>query len=286
MKKQSSIIFGLLALSGANVGVTQAQPLDVPPLYDTPAKSKAEIQRAEASAQIMAFATETLRSQLPPEEFARWPLALRDALPYWLEYQPFENWSPELQQFALGKFQALADNPKAEISTPENKAAIRDWLQEKAPLENARLRFYLTLRLGLTVRDEKNIRVLDISDQVPVSLGDKGWEAFEIVKSGRLVNSLSPEQKAELFANNMHLPFSQLSDAQRQILDEIFDAKRPRLGDKSLDQFPNREIVIDFQFYALSQRLTAGKFADGKDKKEDFEVQIARPFDYYADNFR
>ena len=288
MKKQSSIIFGLLALVGANVGMTRAQPLDVPPLYATPAKSQIEMQRAEASAQIMAFATETLRSQLSPEEFARWPTALRDALPYWLEYQPFENWSPQLQQFALGKFQDLASDPKVETFAPaaKNKAAIRDWLQEKAPLENARLRFYLTLRLGLTVRDEKNIRVLDISEQVPVSLGDKGWEAFEIVKSGRLANSLLSEQKAELFANNMRLPFARLSDEQRQILDEIFDAKRPRLGDKSLDQFPNREIVIDFQFSALSQRLTAGKFADGKDKKEDFEVQIARPFDYLADEFR
>lgn len=288
MKKQSSILFGLLILGSANVGMTQAQPLDLPPLYSTPAKSQAEMQRAEANAQIMAFATETLRSQLPPEEFARWPLSLRDTLPYWLEYQPFENWSPELQQFALGKFQALADDTKVETFAPaaKNKAAIRDWLQEKAPLENARLRFFLNLRLGLKVKDQEGVLLLDTSQQVPVSLSDKGWEAFEIVKSGRLVNSLSPEQKAALFANNMRLPFARLSEAQRQILDEIFDAKRPRLGDKSLDQFPNREIVIDFQFHALSQRLTAGKFADGKDKKEDFEVQIARPFDYFADEFR
>ena len=286
MKKRHPIFFGLLILGNANVGIARAQPLDVPPLYPTPARSHAEMQRAEASARIMAFATETLRSQLPPKEFALWPLALRDALPYWLEYQPFENWSPELQQFALGKFQALADDTKVETFAPDakNKAAVAAWLQEKKPLENAQLRFYLNVRLGLRVRDQKNNRMLDTSRFVPLSISDKGWEAFEIVKFGRLVNSLSPQQKAELFANNMLLPFAQLSVAQRQILDELFDAKKPKLGEMSLDQFPNREITIDFQFYALSQRLTAGKFTTAE--KESFEVPIARPFDNFADECR
>ena len=266
----------------------QAQPLDLPPLYATPAKSQAEMQRAEASAQIMAFATETLRSQLPPEEFARWPLALRDALPYWLEYQPFENWSPELQQFALGKFQVMATDTKPITFAPaaKNKAAVAAWLQEKVPLENAQLRFLLSFRLGLRVKNQENNRVLDTSSMVQLSGSETPWETQWIVQFGRLVNSLSPAQKAELFANNMLLPFAQLSEAQRQILDEIFDAKKPKLGEMSLDQFPNREIIIDFQFSALSQRLTAGKFADGKDNKEEFAVQIARPFDRFADEFR
>ncbi len=286
MKKQFSIVLGLLALGSANIGVMQAQPLDLPPLYATPAKSQAEMQRAEASAQIMAFATETLRSQLPPEEFARWPSALSDALPYWLEYQPFENWSPELQQFVVGKFQALAADTKAEDFDPTNKKAIAAWLKEKKPFENAQLRFRLSARLGLRVRNQENNRMLDTSSVVQLSGDETPWETQWIVQLGRLVNSLSPKQKAELFANNMMLPFAQLSEAQRQILDEVFDAKRPRLGEMSLDQFPNREMVIDFQFYALSQRITAGKFTDGKNKKEDFEVGIARPFDYFADEFR
>ena len=286
MKKQFPILLGLLILSGANVGIARAQPLDVAPLYPTPAKSRVEVQRAEATAQVMAFATETLRSQLPPEEFALWPLSLRDTLPYRLEYQPFENWSPELQGFALGKFQALADDPKVETFAPaaKNKADIRDWLGEKAPLENAQLGFFLTLRLGLKVKNQEGVLLLGTSQQVPLIFKDNLPEAFDTVKPGRLLNSLSPSQKAELFANNMLLPFARLSAAQRQILDEIFDAKRPVLGEVSLDQFPNREIVIDFQFSAQSQRLTPGKFTTAKE--EIFYVPIARPFDYFADNFR
>ena len=276
MKKQISIVVGLLALGIATIGKVEAQPPEAVLLPSKPGKAQFNVQRAEADAKIMAFATETMRSQLTPEEFARWPLVLRDALPYWLESQPFEFWSPELQEFAKGKFQALAADAKVENFAPaaKNKAAVIRWLQEKAPFENAQLQFFLFVRLGLNVKDQNGATPLQTNRGAELP----GHHTRPIVALGRLMGSLSPEQKSELFADKMHLPIARLNQEQKQILDELFGDGQA-LGGVPVLQFPKSEIAIDFRFMALMRRVVAGK-------EDYFEVEIARPFDYVADNFR
>ncbi len=272
MKKRIAIVVGLAALGVANIRMTRAQPPEPFPRPLAPAEVQLKVQRAEANAQIMAFATETMRSQLPPEEFARWPSALRDASPYSLESQPFEAWSPQLQGFAMGKFRALAADAKVETFAPaaKNKEAVSRWLQEKAPFENAQLEFFLAVRLGLNVKDEGGATPLRTGRYLYLTTPDMRL----IVALGRLMDSLSPEQKSGLFANKMHLPIAQLSQEQKQFLDESFNNGQA-VGGVPVLQFPNSEIAIDFRFMAIMQRVIGGK-------KDYLEVELARPFDYLA----
>ncbi len=272
MKKRISIIVGLIALGSANTRTTRAQPPEPFPAPLAPAEVQLKVQRAEANAQIMAFATETMRSQLPPKEFARWPSALRDASPYSLESQPFETWSPQLQGFAMGKFRALAADANIKPFAPaaKNKEAVSRWLQEKAPFENAQLQFFLGVRLGLNVKNQEGATLLETNDWVEFT----DPNTRDLVALGRLMDSLSPEQKSGLFANKMRLPIAQLSQEQKQFLDESFNNGQA-VGGVPVLQYPKSELAIDFQFSAIMQRVVGVK-------KDYLEVGLARPFDNSA----
>lgn len=272
MKNSRGMLVGLL-LGCANIAVVYAQP---PAAVASPAAAlkvapnvSLQVQRAEASAQITAFATETMRSQQPLAEFSNWPLALRDALPYWLQYQPFEAWSPELRQFATAKFRALAADPAA-----KNKAAVRRWLQEKQPFTNAQMQFYLNVRFAVIAKDQNGALLGKQNQFVALTGRETRW----LLAMARLISTLTPEQKAELFASKMHLPIARLNPQQKQVFEEIFGDNDLKIGAASMSirQFPDAKIAIDFQFAALIRRTGVGE-------TENFEVQIARPFDCLAD---
>lgn len=236
--------------------------MERPPLPPAPTEAQIKVPRAEATAQIMAFATQTMASQSTPEEFARWPLALRDALPYWLEYQPFEVWSPELQQFVVKKFQALAAD---EVPTyAENKAAVVPWLQEQAPFESAKLKFFSRSWFMLVVKDQNGLPQL-IANQ---SLELTGPDTRELVASGRFLNSLSTEQKSELFAHQMKLPLARLTPEQKQIFAVAFNANTQAVGGVPIIESANADIIIGFHYSALVQRMI-------NNKKDYFEVTLS-----------
>jgi hypothetical protein len=262
IKNRISIIVGLLALGAVNVCTTYAQPFERAPLPPAPTDPQIRVPRAVASAQILAFATETMRSQSTPEEFARWPLALRDALPYWLEYQPFEVWPPELQKFAVGKFQALAAD---EIPTyAENKAAVDLWVQEKAPLDNAQLRFFSSIKFILVVNNQDGLTQYIANQSIELT----GRETREIVAAGGFFDSLSPEQKSELFAHQMKMPLARLTPEQKQIFAVAFNANTQAVGGVPIIESANADIITGFHYSALVQRMI-------NNKKDNFDVTLA-----------
>lgn len=277
MKKQISVVAGLLVMGSVNIGVLRAQPLDSATLATALPKTQLDVRRAEANARVTAFAIETLKSQ-SPADYARFPVALRDALPYALESQPFEAWSLDLQQFARENFRKLAADTQVEKSVyqAKNKAAVVQWLKEKAPFENTQLEFYLTVRVPFIGKNLDGVTVLEVNQQA--SIAEPGTPASRIIALGHLVNSLSPQQKSALFANNMHLPLAELTPQQKQDFDEVHkghgDMKidTPN-GEISIHQSPKSDTAFDFRFVIIAQRNVAGK-------KDYFEVQIARPYDY------
>jgi hypothetical protein len=277
MKRHTSVIVGLLALGSANIGIVQAQPPENTALAPATPKAQVDVQRAEAEAVVMGFATETLRSK-SPADYARLPVALRGAMPYWLRFQPFEAWSPELQQFAKENFQKLAADTQVERSAyrAKNKAAVVQWLQEKAPFENTQLCFFLTVLIPFNGRDLQGRPVSELNQVV--SMDDLSTPTPRIIALGHFLKSLSPQQKSALFANNMHLSMAELTPEQKQDVNEIqkdrvdVNIDTPN-GQISMYQSPKSETILDFQFAVLARRNIAGK-------EDYFEVQIARPYDY------
>ena len=257
---------------GTSVNAQPPERQEVAPAPVAQVNAQADVQRAEASVQVMSFAMETLRSQSTPEGFSKWPIALRDTLPYWLEYQPFSAWSPEVRQFAMKKFRELANDPNAETFAPEaeNKAAIAKWLQEAEPFRDVNLRFHLVAVFSVAgIKNGTKVGGEGAAVNLP-----GGGDAKFIQVLGRFLSSLSAAQKAELFANKMRLPISRLSQEQKAIFETFFN-NGIKVDNMPIHQLPEAKFSVDFQFKMYARRVVNGK-------KDFFEAQIARPFDYRA----
>jgi hypothetical protein len=241
--------------------------------------TEAKVQRAEASVHIVAFAVETLKSQLPAE-YVAWPDALRDALPYWLESQPFESWSPQVRRFAAGKFQKLADDTQELAWEPatHNKAAVRSWLREAEPFRDAELTFRLDAVLslaafhpGVATAGRKTPLIESTgSAHVPSSNAERA----RVVAMANFLAGLSAQQRKALFLNNMCLPVSRLSREQ-QVVFSIFFGDGAKINGVPIQQMPDAQFALDFQWKAYARRTVQGE-------QQFFEVYLARPFDHSA----
>ncbi len=116
----------------------------------------------------------------------------------------------------------------------------------------------------LVVKDQNGLPQL-IANQ---SLELTGPDTRELVASGRFLNSLSTEQKSELFAHQMKLPLARLTPEQKQIFAVAFNANTQAVGGVPIIESANADIIIGFHYSALVQRMI-------NNKKDYFEVTLS-----------
>ncbi len=193
------------------------------PMFASPAGTSTSASHGDADKQIAVFAADAVAAQRASVHSDDLSVTSADLV---AGYRPFSQW-PFAEKWTM-----LYHLEKQSQTTP----AIAEWLKQNHPLRQTEARFELLPQIG--IESQAGSVAMVVSEDSSVTSQ----------KLAAFIADLTPEQKSKLFANNLRLSLSDLTDAQRQEVVPILQAMSPLTNGTPVNEFPDAKLYFRFQY--------------------------------------